>query len=282
MTTGRFGGRIAIVTGAGGGLGRASAIRLSSEGAHVVAVDVNAGALASLKEELTTESIVVRADVSAEDDVARYMDMAISTFARVDYYHLNAGIFGSFEPLPDLPVESFSKVMDVNVTGQFLGLRAAFRQYHDQGGEGAIVVTASIASLRGSADLMAYQTSKHAVSGLIHGAAMYGGPLGIRVNGVAPGIVPTELFAAAATTQGGRNDMERRAMTTPLRRAGRPEEIASVVAFLLSDDASYMTGSIVSVDGGASIMSTVRPSGGAGAWDYEELDRRTYGERKQG
>lgn len=272
---------MAVVTGAGGGLGRASAVRLSSEGAHIIAVDVNGDALEELHDSLVTESIVVCADVALEQDVKQYMARARNAFGRIDLYHLNAGIFGSFEPLPDLPVESFAKVMDVNVTGQFLGLREAFRQYRDQGGEGAIAVTASIASLRGSADLMAYQTSKHAVSGLIHGAAMYGGPLGIRVNGVAPGIVPTELFAAAATTHGGRNDMEHRAKTTPLRRAGRPEEIASVVAFLLSDDASYMTGAIVSVDGGASIVSTVRPSGGAGAWDYEELDRTMYGDRKQ-
>ena len=93
-------------------------------------------------------------------------------------------------------------------------------------------MTASIASLTGSADLLAYQTSKHGVVGLIRAAAMYGGPLGIRVNGVAPGIVPTELFAAASSVPGGKNDMARRASTTPLRRAGTPEEIAGVVSFL--------------------------------------------------
>ena len=111
---------------------------------------------------------------------------------------------------------------------------------------------------------------------------MYGGPLGIRVNGVAPGIVPTDLFAAAATTPGGANDMAKRASTTPLRRAGRAEEIAAVAAFLLSDDASYMTGQIVSADGGANIVNTVRPSGGAGAWDYQAVDRNLYDHLKEG
>lgn len=276
MSGGRFHGQVAVVTGAASGLGQASAIRLAREGASVVAVDLNGDAVRGLVAELATPSLAVHADISTEAGVISYMDAAASHFGRVDLYHLNAGIFGSFDPLPDLALKDFTEVMDVNVTGQFLGLREAFRRFRIQGSIGAIVVTASIASLRGSADLFAYQTSKHAVSGLIHGAAMYGGPMGIRVNGVAPGIVPTDLFAAAATTVGGKNDMEKRASTTPLRRAGRPEEIASVVSFLLSEDASYMTGEIVSVDGGAAITSTVRPSGGAGAWDYESLDRDLY------
>jgi NAD(P)-dependent dehydrogenase (short-subunit alcohol dehydrogenase family) len=112
------------------------------------------------------------------------------------------------------------------------------------------------------------------VLGLLHGAAVYGGPLGIRVNAVAPGIVPTALFAASGEGPGGGDDMARRAATTPLRRAGRPEEIASVVAFLLGDGASYLTAEVVSVDGGAAAVSTVRPSGGAGAWDTGPVDAR--------
>jgi NAD(P)-dependent dehydrogenase (short-subunit alcohol dehydrogenase family) len=105
--------------------------------------------------------------------------------------------------------------------------------------------------------------------------------MGIRVNGVAPGIVPTDLFAAAASATGGKNDMVRRASTTPLRRAGTPQEIAGVVAFLFSADASYITGQIVSADGGATIVNTVRPSGGAGAWDTEAVDRATYGDYEE-
>jgi len=112
---------------------------------------------------------------------------------------------------------------------------------------------------------------------MLRGAAMYGGPLGIRVNAVAPGIVPTNLFPAGEAALGGRDDMRQRAATSPLRRAGTPEEIASVVAFLLSEESAYMTGEVVSVDGGAAIMSTVRPSGGAGAWDFASLDERTHG-----
>jgi NAD(P)-dependent dehydrogenase (short-subunit alcohol dehydrogenase family) len=275
--SGRFEGKVAIVTGAAGGLGMASAERLASEGAHVVCVDVNYGVVAELCDRLATKCVAVQADISQEEAVDHYIDEALSAFGRVDLHHLNAGIFGSFATLPDLSSDEFDRVMAVNVRGQFLGLRAAFRQYRAQESVGNIVVTASIASLTGSADLLAYQTSKHAVVGLIHGAAVYGGPLGIRVNGVAPGIVPTDLFAAAAGATGGKNDMVQRASTTPLRRAGRSDEIAATVAFLLAEDSSYITGQVLSADGGATIVNTVRPSGGAGAWDTVSVDAHLYG-----
>ena len=280
--TGRFDGKVAIVTGAGNGLGRASAERLAADGAHVVAVDVDLAKVQAVVDALPVRGVAVEADISTEEGVDRYIATALLEFGRIDLHHLNAGIFGSFAALPDLSVDEFEKVMGVNVRGQFLGLRAAFRTFRDTGTTGSIVVTASIASLTGSADLLPYVTSKHAVVGLIHGAAMYGGPLGIRVNGVAPGIVPTDLFAAAATTSGGKNDMVTRAATTPLRRAGDASEIAGVAAFLLSDDASYVTGQILSADGGATIVNTVRPSGGAGAWDTESVDRNLYGDNWKG
>ncbi len=274
----RFDGRVAIVTGAGGGLGRASAQRLAAEGASVVVVDVNGEAAAAVAAGIGPGAIAVTADISDEAAVDRYQTAAVEAFGRVDLYHLNAGIFGSFAPLVDLPLADFERVIAVNVRGQFLGLRAAFRQFRDQRSAGSIVVTGSIAGITGAADLLPYTTSKHAVHGLVHSAAAYGGPLGIRVNAVAPGIVPTDLFAAAAGTTGGKNDMEQRASTTPLRRAGTPEEIAAVAAFLLSEEAAYMTGQIVSAVGGASIVNTVRPAGGAGQWDPALPDRAIYGD----
>jgi len=280
-------GRVAIVTGGGGGIGAATARRLSDEGARVVVVDVDEQRAREVAQSLPGPSAWVRADVCDEVDVGRYLEAAVSHFGRVDLHHLNAGIAGSLTALPDLTAAEFDRVMAVNVRGAFLGVRAAFRQFASQqpgpdepsADRGAIVITASIGSLRGSADLLPYQTSKHAVLGLLHGAAVYGGPLGIRVNAVAPGIVPTELFAATPDAPGGKADMTRRATTTPLRRAGTADDIAAVVAFLLSADAAYMTGEVVSADGGASIVSSVRPSGGAGAWDADAHDRALYGKR---
>ncbi|WP_433555248.1 SDR family NAD(P)-dependent oxidoreductase [Pseudonocardia xinjiangensis] len=274
MPVGSLTGRVAVVTGAAGGIGGATAARLSREGASVVLVDLDGDAASALAARLEGEAIGVAADVSREEDVERYMDAAVDRFGRVDLHHLNAGIPGTPTALPDLGVEEFDRVIAVNMRGTFLGLRAAFRQYFLQSSAGAIVITASIASLRGSSDLLPYHASKHGVLGLMRNAAVYGGPLGVRVNAVAPGIVPTALFGSG-DGPGGRADMVQRASTTPLRRAGSPEEIASVVAFLLSDDAAYMTGEAVSVDGGASIVNSVRPSGGAGAWDTAALDART-------
>jgi NAD(P)-dependent dehydrogenase (short-subunit alcohol dehydrogenase family) len=269
--------RVAVVTGAARGLGAASARCLAAEGASVVAVDIDGPGARAVADSLPTPSVGVEADVSVEEDVAAYMDAATAAFGRVDFYHLNAGLFGTFDRLPEVDLEDFRRVLDVNVVGQFLGVRAAFRQYERQRSGGAIVLTASIASLAGSADLLPYQTSKHATLGLLRVAAVYGGPIGVRVNAVAPGIVPTDLFAAAGGAVGGKNDMEQRASTTPLRRAGTPEEIADVALFLLSDRSSYVTGQALAADGGASIVNTVRPSGGAGAWDPGAVDPITYG-----
>jgi NAD(P)-dependent dehydrogenase (short-subunit alcohol dehydrogenase family) len=277
-TTGALAGCVAVVTGAAGGLGGASAVRLAREGAAVVVVDADGAGAArvskQLAEELDAEAIAVEADISREADVENYMAAAVERFGRVDLHHLNAGIPGPATAFEELTVEDFDRVVAVNLRGPFLGLRAAFRQYASQRSGGAVVVTASIASLRGSADLIPYHASKHGVLGLVRSAAVHGGPLGIRVNAVAPGIVPTALFAGSTPGAGGAADMVKRASTSPMRRAGTPEEIAGVVAFLLGADAGYMTGEVVSADGGASIVNTARPSGGAGAWDPTLLDSR--------
>jgi NAD(P)-dependent dehydrogenase (short-subunit alcohol dehydrogenase family) len=223
MSEGRLAGSVAVVTGGAGGIGGATARRLSAEGALVVVVDLDGARADEVAASLAGEAMAVAADVALEEDVERYLAAAVvERFGRIDLHHLNAGIPGTLAPLPDVATEDFDRVLAVNVRGMFLGLRAAFRQFAAQGAGGAVVTTGSIASLRGSADLFAYHASKHAVVGMTRSAAVYGGPLGVRVNAVAPGIVPTALFAAAGDAAGGGSDMVARAATTPMRRAGTP------------------------------------------------------------
>jgi NAD(P)-dependent dehydrogenase (short-subunit alcohol dehydrogenase family) len=147
MNARRLEGKVAVVTGAAGGLGGGSARRLAAEGARVVAVDIDGDGASRVAEE--TDGLAVAADVSREQDVERYLAVAVERFGRIDLHHLNAGIPGALDPLPELDLAGFERVQTVNVTSVFLGLRGAFRQYAAQGSGGAIVVTGSIASLRG-------------------------------------------------------------------------------------------------------------------------------------
>jgi NAD(P)-dependent dehydrogenase (short-subunit alcohol dehydrogenase family) len=249
---------VALVTGAGSGIGEASARRLAADGAQVVCVDIDGERAEKVAADI--DGLAVTADVSDEDDVDRYMAAALERYGRVDQHHLNAGIIGSFAPFSELTLAEFDDVIGVNLRGVFLGLRAAFRAYERQDSGGAIVVTASISGLRGSSDLIPYHTSKHGVIGLTRCAALTG-PLGVRVNAVAPGIVLTGLFAQSGDVTGGGSDAVQRARNSALARPGEVEEIAALVAWLLSDEASFMTGEIVSIDGGATALNPVRPSG---------------------
>jgi NAD(P)-dependent dehydrogenase (short-subunit alcohol dehydrogenase family) len=251
-------GKVAVVTGGASGIGRGVVEALAAAGAKVAVVDADGEGAAAVAAEVGGEALAVRADVSREDDVERYMRETVERFGCVDLYHLNAGIPGAPAFLPEASAEEFDRVLAVNVRGSFLGLRAAFRQYAEQGGPGSVVLTASICSFGGGADLVAYHTSKHALVGLMRSAAVFGGPIGIRVNAVAPGVVPTNLLPGAGTATGTAAP-NARARLAPLRRAGTTEEVAKVVLFLLGADSSFVTGSVYSVDGGAIAVNPVRP-----------------------
>jgi NAD(P)-dependent dehydrogenase (short-subunit alcohol dehydrogenase family) len=244
-------GKIAVVTGAASGIGEATAKRLSEEGASVVAVDWSADQVEALATSLPGPAVAVHADVSLEPDVERYMQTALESFGRVDLLHLNAGIAGTFAPFDEIEAEDFDRVIAVNLRSVFLGLRAALRQLRAQGEGGAIVTTSSLAGLHGGSVIIPYIAAKHGVIGLTKAAAVHGAPFGIRVNSIAPGVIVTPLIRHLEEMAGSPEALaDVMQPVIPMHRYGSAAEAAGLVALLLSDDASYVTGVIVPIDGG--------------------------------
>jgi NAD(P)-dependent dehydrogenase (short-subunit alcohol dehydrogenase family) len=251
MMSGRFDGKIAVVTGAAAGFGLAVSTRLAEEGAKVVMVDWAADALHAAADKLGQLPVV--ADVSKEADVDAYVAKAVDEYGRIDLFHNNAGIEGRMAPMTELSVEDFDRVWAVNGRGVFLGLRAVLKVMKPQG-SGAIVNTASMAAIKGAATFSPYIASKHAVLGLTKSAALEGGPFGIRVNCVAPGHIDTRM-ARDLTRQINPDDpegvYEAVSASVPLYgRYGTAAEVASLVIFLLSEEACYISGSLHLIDGG--------------------------------
>jgi NAD(P)-dependent dehydrogenase (short-subunit alcohol dehydrogenase family) len=248
---GPFDGKVLLVTGGGGGIGRASAVRFASDGARVALVDVDDASLeASVRavERAGGEALAIRADVTQAADARRYVDAALARFGAIDFFHNNAGVLGDLAPLTEYAEATFDKVMAVNVRGVWLGMKHVAPAMRTPGA--AIVNTASIAGLMGSRNLVAYTASKHAVVGLTKTGALELAGRGIRVNAICPAPIETnmvKLLEAGA----GKTARERLTATLPLRRFGEPEEVAALVAFLCSADAAYITGGIYTVDGGA-------------------------------
>jgi NAD(P)-dependent dehydrogenase (short-subunit alcohol dehydrogenase family) len=251
-----FNGKVALVTGGGNGIGRASALGFASRGAKVVVVDRDADggeATAGIIRQQGGEAIFVQADVTRTEDVQAYVKKTVDTYGRIDCFHNNAGIEGDVSPTAEYDEGMFDRVMAVNVKGVFLGMKYVLQQMLAQGGGGAIVNTASTAGLMGSPGMSAYVASKHAVIGLTKTTSGEVGRQGIRVNAVCPGPIDTRMIHAleAQVDPGDPNSVgDRYQSAIPIGRYGLPEEIANTVLFLCSSLASNITGAQYVVDGG--------------------------------
>ena len=260
----RLEGKVALITGATGGIGSAAARLFAGEGARVALVDLDETALRetvqSIGEDKASYTV---ADVTQPDQTQTYVNEAVNRWGGIDAFLANAGIEGSLSSIPDYPVDVFDRVMAVNVRGVWLGIKYVVPVMQQRGG-GSIVITSSTAGIGGTADMSAYTTSKHAVIGLMRTAAIEGAPSGIRVNTVNPAPIETrmmrsieEMRVAALDDTSVTVELAKQSFADriPLQRYGDPTEVARLMLFLASDDSSFCTGGVYMVDGGRSAGS---------------------------
>jgi NAD(P)-dependent dehydrogenase (short-subunit alcohol dehydrogenase family) len=249
---GSLDGKVARVTGAGSGIGRASALAFAEQGARVVVCDINSpggGETLSLIESAAGEARFIKADVSDEQQVEKLIEATVETFGRLDFAHNNAGIAAGMAPIHEASRESFDRVLAVNVIGVWLCLKYEARVMLRQGG-GAIVNTASMAGLIGFPNYVAYSTSKHAVIGITRTAALEYAQAGIRVNAVCPAFVHTPMVDDLIAAGGPAMSLERLAHMQPMGRIGTVEEVAAAVVWLCGESAAFITGIALPIDGG--------------------------------
>ncbi|MBI3799218.1 MAG: SDR family oxidoreductase [Deltaproteobacteria bacterium] len=247
---GRLDGKVALVTGSGSGIGRASALAFAREGAKVVVADVVVDGGQETVRLITAaggEGLFVKTDVSKAAEVEALIKQTVATYGRLDCAYNNAGVEGAFVSTTEYTEADWDRVLAINLKGVWLCMKYEITQMLQQGG-GAIVNTASGAGLVGVVGLSAYVASKHGVIGLTKTAALEYAKAGIRVNAVCPGVIQTPMIARLT---GSRPDLgEALVAAEPIGRTGKPEEIAEAAVWLCSDAASFVTGHAMSVDGG--------------------------------
>lgn len=253
----RFAGKIAVITGAAQGIGRATAERFLAEGAKVVLADIDAARLQATAAEIGTEDnvLAVTIDVAEKAAIDALIAAAVARFGRIDILVNNAGICPVADFL-DFTEEQFDRTLAINLRAAFFGTQAAGRQMIAQGTGGVIINMSSINSGLANPSVAPYAISKGGMNQVTSTAALAFAPHGIRVCGVGPGTIATEIIKGAFTERAGMDAILSR---TPLGRLGEPEEIAGVVAFLASEDASYITGETIYPDGGRRILNYTVP-----------------------
>lgn len=243
-------GKVAIVTGASAGIGRAAALALAAEGAAVVVADLDDTRGAQVAAEINDkggQALFVHADVSDDANVEAMVRQTVETFGGLDLAFNNAGIEGTPAPTHECTPENWQRTLAVNLTGVWSCMRHEIPPMLERGG-GSIVNCASVAGLVGFTSIPAYTASKHGVVGLTKTAALEYAEAGIRVNAVCPGVIDTEMVERFT---GGQQEAETAMIAKePVGRMGRPEEIADAVVWLCSDRSSYTTGQAIAVDGG--------------------------------